>query len=154
METNLSDFVRRFLRSSRRHCEMVIALLAKPSLPDAERRTLIRTLRLLFQCHRRALFIAEWHGAIPAAELSELRREFAQVGLAVCEQQIKALDAKLNSPKLPVRQYCARANTYCTLLQMSRQFQRELDALDEQALATPAPSRGGKAETRTPKVCQ
>ena len=125
-DTMIED-VRQQLRFLSQVCDKVAASLAEKDLADVRRRGLILLLRSLFQLRRKWLRIAESEGAMPAAELAGLRREFAQAGLAVCEQQEIALCARLDSPKLPARERCSLINTFCTVLAMSRQLEKEHD---------------------------
>lgn len=108
-------------------CDKVVASLAKKDLPDAGRRRLILTLQSVFRWRRKWLGMVESEGAIPSAELAVLRHEFAQAGLAVCEEQQIALSARLESPRLSVRERCALINMYCTVLKMIWHLERDYD---------------------------
>ena len=139
-KVTMSEDVRQQLLFLSQACDKVVASLAENDPPDASRRGLILALRSLFRLRRKWLGIAESEGAIPAAELAGLRREFAQAGLAVCEEQEVALCARLDSLKLSVRERCSLINTFCTVLVMTRQLEKDYDRATRGEQAPPTPT--------------
>ena len=123
----MTDDMRQQLKMCTQACERLTAELAEKDLPDARRRGLILALRSMFRLRRKSLRGAESPGTMPPAEAAKLWREFARAGLAVRDEQEALIFERVHAPDQSAAQRCALVRTYCAVLQMSRQFEKEHD---------------------------
>jgi hypothetical protein len=127
-------------------CDKVIAWLAEKDLPDARRRSLIIALRSMFRLRRKWLREAETCGAMAPTELAKARREFAETGLAVCQEQAAAVMARCHSSDLSAAQLCTLVRTWVTLIQMSGRLIRDQDRASREERTVPAPTAKPRAK--------